>query len=521
MNKPDQPRKAINPTAKRPRTIRQQLEHDAWTNHCRLATRMAGRMARRRRESGAGMIEPGPARNRRSLNRQDRTLLAVSLVLLLLLLFARASMAQESIFSRAAANVQGSDLRGIDLWGIEFRGDDAPQLSVALDTDIKAEITGMVARIDVRQRFRNTGHAWSEAIYRFPLPAGAAVDRLLVDAGGRTVEGEIREKQEAKRRYQQARAEGMVAALVEQQRANQFETRLANIGPGEEITVSISFLTQVDYRDATFSLQIPLTFTPRWDAGTREQAAAGQPSSREPVPAIPDPVFTSAGGPGNAGDALGDHRLTLSIRLHGSMNIASLESRYHDMETHPTLGGYDLYLADPDTRTDRVFQLDWKPDFGTDPEAALMTWEDGEAVYALLMLTPPLVEALAPQARELVFVVDTSGSMEGVSLQQAKAALYQGLGQLEPADRFNLIEFNSDSYLLFEQSQEPSDARLVEAMDFIDDLEADGGTNMQPALAQAMHLPAQPGLLRQIVFITDGSVDHEQELLLQLADELG
>jgi Ca-activated chloride channel family protein len=203
------------------------------------------------------------------------------------------------------------------------------------------------------------------------------------------------------------------------------------------------------------------------------------------------------------------------------MNIASLESRYHDMETHPTLGGYDLYLADPDTRTDRVFQLDWKPDFGTDPEAALMTWEDGGAVYALLMLAPPLVEALAPQARELVFVVDTSGSMEGVSLQQAKAALYQGLGQLEPADRFNLIEFNSDSYLLFEQSQEPSDARLVEAMDFIDDLEADGGTNMQPALAQAMHLPAQPGLLRQIVFITDGSVDHEQELLLQLADELG
>jgi hypothetical protein len=224
MNKPDQPRKAINPTGKRPRTIRQQLEHDAWTNHCRLATRMAGRTARRPREPAAGVIEPGPARNRRSLSRQDRTLLAASLVLVLLLLFARASMAQgqplaaagahelarDSTFGRAAAHVQG-----IELSGIEFRGDDAPQFSVALDTDIKAEITGMVDRIDVRQRFRNSGHAWSEAIYRFPLPTGA-------------------------------------------------------------------------------------------------------------------------------------------------------------MEMHPILGGYDLYLADPDTSTDREFQLDWKPDFGPDTETGLM-----------------------------------------------------------------------------------------------------------------------------------------------------
>ncbi len=524
MNKLDHPRKAISLAKKReagklPRTIRQQLEHDAWTRHYH----MASRMARRPRQPEASLHVPRWSGSRRRLCRQDRVLLVMVILLLLLLLFARVSAAQvqtpvqtpaqEPASGNAAAHRGATDLSDSTHWGIEFRRGELPQLSTALDTDIKAEITGMVARVNVQQRFRNTGQAWSEAIYRFPLPAGAAVDRLLVEAGGRTIEGEIQEKQEANRQYQQARAEGMVAALVEQQRPNQFETRLANIGPLEEVTVSISFLAPVDYRDARFSLQIPLTFTPRYSP-----AESWESWSRQPAPAAPVPAFASEGGPG---DPVDDHHLTLSIRLHSSMNFASVESRYHNMDMHPTLGGFDLYLADPDTRTDRVFELDWKPDFGPQPESALMTWDDGDAVYAMLMLAPPLEEALAAQAREVVFVLDTSGSMEGVSLQQATAALYQGLGQLEPGDRFNVIEFNDDSHVLFDQSVESSEASLVEAMDFIDELEANGGTNMEPALRDAMLMPAQPGLLRQIVFITDGSVGNEQQLLLQLADILG
>ncbi len=302
-------------------------------------------MARRRQQTDAGQGEPNLLKANRSLSRQDRTLLAVSLVLLLLLLllplFGRASAAQEqthdpaltqtraqgSALSEHPDNLRELDHRGLANWGIEFSGDELPQLSAALDTDIKAEITGRVARVDVRQRFRTIDHDWSEAIYRFPLPAGAAVDSLLVEAGGRIVEGEIQEKRKAKGHYKQARAKGM----LERQHPNPFETRLANIEPGEEITVSISFLTRVDYSDSTFSLQLPLTFIPA--------------------------------------DPLGDHHLRLSIRLHSNMNIASVESRYHDMEMHPTLGGFDLYLADPDTRTERGIELDWKQDICLDGES--------------------------------------------------------------------------------------------------------------------------------------------------------
>jgi Ca-activated chloride channel family protein len=136
------------------------------------------------------------------------------------------------------------------------------------------------------------------------------------------------------------------------------------------------------------------------------------------------------------------------------------------------------------------------------------------------MLAPPLAEAVAPRAREVVFVIDTSGSMEGTSMVQAKAALKLGLDFLAPDDRFNLVRFSSDTEQLWNESVPVYPAYLEEAEDFIDELSANGGTVMAPALAAAMTLPEQSGLLRQIVFVTDGSVGNEQELLGQIGKDL-
>ncbi len=422
---------------------------------------------------------------------QDRALLALSGLLLLLLIFRiETATAQEG------------------QWGLEFQSDGASQRSLAINTKMQTEITGLVARISVDQVFRNSGRGWSEAIYRFPLPDGAAVDRMTVQVGSRVLVGEIQVKEEARRQYQQAKSSGKVATLLEQQRANQFETRLANIGPDEEITVSISFLTRVDYRDGQFSLRIPMTFTPRWDQDTAPAIENGIYNETSPVPAV-----MPASNPD-------DHYLSLNINLRTGLSLASLESRYHDVNIHPSLNGYNIYLADPDTRSDRVFELNWTADFSSIPESTLMTYDDGDAIYALLMLAPPLAEAISPQPREVVFVVDTSGSMEGISLTQAKAALRLGLGYLSENDRFNLIHFNSDSHPLFPQSMPVYTGYLLEAEAFIDNLQANGGTNMAPALDMALNLPPQAGLLRQVVFITDGSVGNEAELLLQIGEEL-
>jgi len=477
--RPREIRPIVNrPTQPHPHSgsIRDRLESDAWRNHRDFA------IERARKQKGLPQ--------RKSLRWQDRVLLILSAVLLLLL-----------IIRIDTAQAQDDD------WGLEFQGDGSRSRSVALNTDVQVEVTGLVARISVSQDFRNSGRSWSEAIYRYPLPDGAAVDRLMVEVGQRILQGAIQEKQEARRQYQQAKTSGKVATLVEQQRANQFETRLANIGPDEKIRVSISFLARVDFREGSFSLRIPMTFTPRWNHAD-PVITSGFYDETAPAPGI-----MPTGG-------LDDHYLTLNVDLQTGLQLASLESRYHDVDIHPSLNGYNIYLADPGSRSDRIFELNWTPDFGSTPESSLMTFDDGDAVYAMLMLAPPLTEAITPQAREVVFVVDTSGSMEGTSIQQAKAALRQGLGYLNQDDRFNLVHFNSDSHQLFPESVPLYTSYLLEAESFIDSLQANGGTNMAPALDDALNLPPQVGLLRQIVFITDGSVGNEGELLLQIGEDL-
>lgn len=496
-------------------TIRERLELDAWRRYPEFA-----RMLQQRRLAQLRQLTRlrQQAHRREQLRRdgcfyrpvvyrwQNRGLLALCLLLTTLFLV-----------RTGTAEAQTS---ADEDWGLQFQGDGQQQQAVALDTLIDADINGLVARVNVQQRFRNSGRGWSEAMYRFPLPPGAAVDRLQIRVGQRVIEGEIKEKQEARRQYQQAKDTGVIAALLDQQRPNQFETRLANIGPDEEITVSISFLQRVDFRTGEYSLQIPLTFTPRWDAATSSPLAAAIAG-----PAIaPDTadIQNFVGQP-----TLQDHKLELQLKLRSALQLNHISSRYHDMDIHPGMGGYDLSLVNPDTRTDRMFELNWAPDLGSAPQATLSTWDGGDAVYALLMLAPPLAEATQPQEREVVFIIDTSGSMQGMALRQAKAALYQGLSRLKEGDRFNLVEFNSDSYVLFHTSVAADGNYLEEAMNFIDDLEADGGTNMAPALHDAMTLPTsavlpgQPALLRQIVFITDGSVGNEQDLVQQIAQELG
>jgi Ca-activated chloride channel family protein len=431
-----------------------------------------------------------PNLNRRSLRWEDRALLIISAVLLLLL-----------IVRIETARASGP---GDDFYGLEFHNSDSMQRTIALDTDIQVEVAGLTARIGVTQVFQNSGQGWAEAVYRYPLALGSAVDRMRVLVGERILEGEIQEKVEARRRYQQAKSSGKTASLVEQQRANQFETRLANIAPGDTISVSISYLARVDYRDGSFSLRIPMTFTPRW--GDAESGA--------------EPLKFAAGSRSYSEFGLDDHRLTLAVDLRSGMSLSSIESRYHDVDIHPSLSGYRVFLADPDTRSDRVFELSWTPEYGTLPESTLSTFDDGDAVYALLMLAPPLEEAISPQPREVIFVIDTSGSMEGTSITQARAALKLGLQHLGPDDRFNLIRFSSDSERLFSESVPVYPSYLEDASDFIDDLSANGGTVMAPALSMAMNLPQQDDLLRQIVFVTDGSVGNEQDLLLQIGEEL-
>jgi Ca-activated chloride channel family protein len=455
-------------------SIRDRLESDAAANYPGLAARLARHRGR-------------VVRDRRPLRWQDRVLLIIGIVLLALVLVRiETAQAQEPA------------------WGLELDSGEGMQVQLALDTEVLVDVTGLVARAAVTQTFFNSSDTWAEGIYRFPLPDGAAVDRLLVQVGERIIEGEIQEKQTARRTYQQAKTAGKTASLVEQQRPNQFETRLANIGPGEEIRITIGFLVNVEYRDGAFALRLPMTFTPRWDPGAL--TALGL--------AAPGPLLAAAA-------TLPRHGLEMEVKLRTGLTYAAIESRYHEVDIQPEPDGYRITLAHRGELPDRAFELNWFPDLSAAPQPTLLTWDGGDAVYAQLMVAPPLASAIGPQPREVVFIIDTSGSMEGASIEQARRALLRGLGQLGEDEFFNLIQFNSETERLFPASVPANRANLDVAGRYIEDLVADGGTMMAPALASAFSLPEQPGLLRQVIFVTDGSVGNESELLLAIGEQLG
>lgn len=465
-------------------SIRDDLEKQAWIQNPNLALRLNNRRVTEKRHN-ISCFESA----RRIKSWQDRTLLALIAVLLLLFVIRTET---------AIADEQ--------TWGLEMKSDSGVVTELAVNTNIQLDITGLVARVEITQQFTNRGSQWAEGVYRFPLPARAAVDRLRIKVGERLLEGEIQEKEVARQTYQKARNAGQTATIVEQQRRNQFETRLANIGPGELVEITIGYLQNVSYSDLSYHLRLPMTFTPRWEPG---RSPNNQPAIvRSPAPQL-IPAASSSG-----------HRLELQAKIVSTAEFAAIESRYHDVDIRQVENGYTIELLNPDELSDRDFELSWTPALQTQPSASLTTFNDGESVYAQLMLAPPLADSITPQAREVILIIDTSGSMEGASLVQAKAALAHALKSLGSDDYFNLLQFNSDTEKLFGQSVPVTQSNLYIAQNFITGLHANGGTEMAPALKTALTLPDIPQLMRQVVFITDGAVGSETELLQKVAQNL-
>ncbi|MEM8682046.1 MAG: marine proteobacterial sortase target protein [Pseudomonadota bacterium] len=394
--------------------------------------------------------------------------------------------------------------------GLMLHSADSTHEAPLLNTDVDIIVNGPVARVSVSQSFRNDSQDWVEGVYAFPLPDGAAVDRMRLRAGERLIEGEIREKQQARQAYRSAMAAGKKATLVEQQRANLFTTRVANIAPGETVAVEIEYLDQPTFNDGRFALRFPMTVTPRFTPGP-EQMLAGL-GLGGPALFAPQLAVASTG-----------HRLSLDVFINAGMPIEHIASRYHAVSVSSDGKQYHISLADRSVAMDADFELSWQPLTSADPRAALFSeMVDGEPHY-LLMVTPPdpgvVMTARIP--REMLFIIDTSSSMHGASIQQATTALQRALTTLQPGDLFNVIEFNSDMRALFPNSVDASSFYLEQAAGFVGGLRAEGGTNMAPALQFALNQPPHHAHLRQIVFITDGAVGNEEALFALIQQNLG
>jgi Ca-activated chloride channel family protein len=400
---------------------------------------------------------------------------------------------------------------------------DGYTVATRINTDASIRISGLIARVSVRQSFRNDGSGWVEGVYVFPLPDAASVDKLRMHIGERFIEGEIREKERARKEYEQARQDGRKASLVEQQRANLFTTSVANIGPGESVVIEIEYLETLRYDDGTFSLRFPVTITPRYIPGSplpdRKGSGWSDDTTRvADASLITPPVVTRS----NA------HRLTLNVDLNAGMPLEIVASRYHPVTvSQPGAGNkagrYQVTLADTEVPMDHDFELIWRPVLNSAPRASLFTETfDGQPYLLLMMIPPNDFPAVAPRmSRETIFIIDTSGSMQGVSIEQARKALELALDGLQAEDRFNVIQFNSVTHALFTVSVPASRENVDRARNYVQNLSANGGTEMLPALQLALYSPAAEDRLRQIVFVTDGSVGNEQELFELIEAGLG
>lgn len=424
-------------------------------------------------------------------------------------------------FASPAAATDGEQEQGLRLYGAE--GKDlgfAPQLQ----TDVSITVTGMLARVRVQQRFTNPSDAWVEGVYVFPLPEDSAVDSMRMLYNERLIEGEIQEKAEARRTYEAAKAAGKGTSLLDQQRANVFTTSVANIPPRDTVQVEIEYQQTLHWLDDSYSLRFPMVVAPRYIPGrplVTENTSFSDQGWSAPTEQVPDanritpPVLEGAGDDFNL--------VRLSVDLNVGLELAEINSADHPVIIDDLGGGnYKVTLASGSTVADRDFVLSWRPSLAQQPSAALFSEQWADEQYALLMVMPPKSKPVENAiARELILVVDTSGSMHGDSIAQAKAALLNALAQLRPQDRFNIIEFNSTMRALYDGAVATTEQNLAAARAYIAGLQADGGTEMLPALQFALNDPQPSGLLRQIVFVTDGAVGNEQQLFELIVAQIG
>ncbi len=437
-----------------------------------------------------------------------RTLLAFALLAVL-------AAAQPALADSGALSVVNADGSHADV--------------ASLDTTVDLQIHGLIAEVRVRQRFRNAGVAWQEGQYLLPLPEGAAVHAMTLRIGERLIVGEIREKEAARSEYAQALASGRKASLVEAHGANLFRTAIANVAPGETVDVEIAYWQQVAFRDGEFSLVFPLTFTPRYalkdTAGPARAQPVSAPAETDIAPTaatrVPEPSAPVAVAATSVPDAIvGAPTVAISALLDPGLPLERIESSTHSLAIDQNGQRYAIRLADDVVAPDRDFVLRWRAKPSAAPTAALLREAAGDDQYALLMLLPPTQPA-ASLPRELILVIDTSGSMEGQSIVQARAALDVALQRLTPRDRFNVIQFNSVTTALFEEAVAATAKDVKLAREWVAQLRATGGTEMVPAMQLALRDPAVDGYLRQVVFVTDGAVEQADYLYTTIEGRLG
>ncbi|MBI3650290.1 MAG: VWA domain-containing protein [Acidobacteria bacterium] len=380
-------------------------------------------------------------------------------------------------------------------------------------TNVKAEISGFLSRVMVTQEFENPFKDKIEAVYTFPLPHNAAVDDLTMTVGERIIRGSIKRRAEARAVYEAARNAGHVASLLDQERANIFTQSVANIMPGEKVVITISYVETLKYDNGAYEFVFPMVVGPRYIPGEAigKQGGGFAPDTTQVADASritpkPVPPGTRAG-----------HDISIEVALDAGVPIDNLKSTLHEIETEkltPHSSMIKLKSRNEIPNKDFILRYDVA---GGKIEDALLTHHGKNGGFFSFILQPPdRVAAEDVTPKEIVFVLDTSGSMDGFPIEKAKESMKLALAGLYPQDTFNLITFAGDTHILFPEPVAATQENLRKAQQFLASRSGGGGTEMMKAIRAALEPTDKQDHLRIVCFMTDGYVGNDQEIIAEI-----
>lgn len=381
-------------------------------------------------------------------------------------------------------------------------------------TDVKAEISGFLSRVVVTQEFVNPFKEKIEAVYTFPLPQNAAVDDMTMIVGTRTVRGKILPREEAQAVYEAAKSSGQVASLLDQERPNIFTQSVANILPGEQVKITISYVETLQYENGAYEFVFPMVVGPRYVPGTARGQSKGNGFAPD-TDRVPDASrVTPKSAP--AGMRSG-HDISVEVALDAGLIVDSLVSKSHAVETErPDLRSARVRLKENSTIPNKDFTLRYDV-AGQAIQDALLTHRSDKGGFFTMILQPPgRVTAADVTPKELVFVLDTSGSMQGFPIEKAKETMNLALSNLYPSDTFNLITFAGDTRILFDKPVPATRANVRKAQAFLASRSGGGGTEMMNAIKAALEPSNDQTHVRIVCFMTDGYVGNDMEIIAEV-----
>jgi Ca-activated chloride channel family protein len=376
-------------------------------------------------------------------------------------------------------------------------------------TDVQIHVAGHLADVTLTQTFHNPYPDKIEAVYLFPLPTGAAVHQMDVRIGERVIRGAIHRRNDAERIYERARDRGHVAALLTQERPNLFTQAVANIEPGARIDVSLRYSQSLAYENGAYELVFPMVAGPRYLPGNGRDAT-GQPPGKPAVqPAVLPPGMRPATD------------IALRVDVDAGVPIRDIASPSHRLHVQrPADARASVRIAADDAIPNKDFVLRYAV-AGPAPAFAVLAHRDGDQGSFFLLAQPPASASAAIEPREIVFVLDTSSSMAGAPLTKARELIRRVLAGLRPDDTYQIVRFADTASALGPAPIASKPQNIRYTLDWLDTLSAAGGTEMVTGIRAALDVPHDPARLRITVFLTDGYIGNEDQILAMVAEHMG